>query len=185
LGAAGGHRGGLAPGCLALLHSLFVNMPCASRLPFPTAACQNVGRTPGSSLDEEALDAAPPFAADRRPARPRRLRREQLGLGRRRQPGEDCLGCHREFTAAGTVYGADASQGLAGVTVRIDGTRQQNVTLTTNSAGNFYTTVDFGYGPGATVTVQGASGQSPYELTNRSFAACNSCHPAGRRIHVP
>jgi hypothetical protein len=101
------------------------------------------------------------------------------------RPGEDCLGCHAEFTAAGTVYGADASQGLAGVTVRIDGTRQQNVTMTTNGAGNFYTTVDFGYGPGATVTVQGASGQSPYELTNRTFAACNSCHPAGHRIHDP
>ncbi len=99
------------------------------------------------------------------------------------RPGEDCLGCHREFTAAGTVYAsANGTQGVAGVAVTIYGqTPAQDVHLTTNSAGNFFTTASFGYGSWATVRV-GGTGMAT-ALTSRSIAACNSCHGASNRVH--
>jgi hypothetical protein len=97
------------------------------------------------------------------------------------RPGEDCLGCHSEFTAAGTVYASsDATQGLEGVQVKIYG-MSQDVTMTSNSVGNFYTTVSFGYGSGAFVHV--GSQQMATPLTSRSIAGCNSCHVAANRVH--
>lgn len=114
--------------------------------------------------------------------------KSQAGGDATMRPGEDCLGCHQEFTAAGTVYASSTgTQGVAGVTVRIFG-MSQDVTLTTNSAGNFYTTVNFGYGNSATVQVMGATQQmTNQQLTSRSIGGCNSCHvPAGQgRVHVP
>jgi hypothetical protein len=99
------------------------------------------------------------------------------------RPGEDCLGCHHEFTAAGTVYAsASATQGAAGVAVTIYG-MTQDVHLTTNGVGNFYTTVSFGYGSGASVQVAGATMSQP--LTSSSIGGCNSCHDAGNRVHTP
>jgi hypothetical protein len=101
-------------------------------------------------------------------------------------PGQDCLGCHHEFTAAGTVYAsgsADASAGIAGVTVRIwDGS--QEITMTTNGAGNFYTTQAFARGSSTHVTVTGAA-MSGFLIDG----GCNHCHApggsAGSRVHTP
>lgn len=99
------------------------------------------------------------------------------------RPGEDCLGCHQEFTAAGTVFAsAGGTQGVAGVAVVIYG-MTQDVHLTTNAAGNFYTTASFGYGSGATVQV--GTGGMATALASRSVGACNTCHGAGNRVHSP
>jgi hypothetical protein len=109
-------------------------------------------------------------------------------------PGSDCLSCHTggdapRFTAAGTVYPAgDAASGIAGVTVTLTGSGGgQTVTLTTNSAGNFYTSAALTApidvvldGNGGTVT-----------MVNHNPGDCGSCHapPAGNggapmRVHV-
>jgi hypothetical protein len=103
------------------------------------------------------------------------------------RPGENCLasGCHTNFTAAGTVYGSAAAApnaGLSGVTVTIDGPAASEV-LTTNSAGNFFTTRAFGFP--ATVTVSGAALNMAAELQSAAHGGCGSCHGAGNRVHTP
>jgi hypothetical protein len=103
------------------------------------------------------------------------------------RPGESCLRCHTEFTAAGTVYASlSATQGLEGVTIEIDGFIggvPTTVTMHSNSAGNFYTTVDFTYGPNTWSHVVGATAQQPDAIGDRTYGDCNRCHPAGNRIH--
>ena len=109
-------------------------------------------------------------------------------------PGTNCLSCHTGsgeapgFTAAGTVYGAGnaaADAGVQGATVTLTGSGNGQVArLTTNSAGNFYTSqaltapisVSVTLG-GQTATMSGATG------------ACGSCHAPGTgvrptRVHV-
>lgn len=75
--------------------------------------------------------------------------REEGEGGALMRPGENCLGCHNgtqreapRFTAAGTVFTsatASASAGLGGATVIITDANQAVTRLTTNAAGNFYT----------------------------------------------
>ena len=59
-------------------------------------------------------------------------------------PGENCMrsGCHGNFTVAGTVFpsaASAASAGLANVSVVITDANNAQTTLTSNAAGNFYT----------------------------------------------
>lgn len=68
------------------------------------------------------------------------------GEGPEMSPGEDCLQCHASgehtFTAAGTVFSdpsAPASAGVSGVTVLITDAMGKQVSLTSNAAGNFFT----------------------------------------------
>lgn len=87
-------------------------------------------------------------------------------------PGQDCLACHGEFTAAGTVYAtASSPQGEPGVGVVLNGT----VSLTTNAAGNFYT----GAALPASYTVQISKGGLSRTMTGAS-GACSACHGASR-----
>jgi hypothetical protein len=61
-------------------------------------------------------------------------------------PGQDCLSCHsggeNSFTAAGTIFAKPddpTSAGVSGATVILTDATGAQMTLTTNSAGNFFT----------------------------------------------
>lgn len=102
-------------------------------------------------------------------------------------PGSACISCHREFSAAGTVYGngtAAADAGLAGVTVTITGNNGRTRTLTTNAAGNFYTSENLT--TPLTITVTSASGSRT--ATGHTSGDCGACHqpgsPSPSRVHV-
>lgn len=68
----------------------------------------------------------------------------ELHEGSKMLPGRDCISCHDKMTAAGTVFPTETSAcngtGVARVKVEIlDQSDNVALTLTTNSAGNFYT----------------------------------------------
>jgi phosphatidate phosphatase APP1 len=107
------------------------------------------------------------------------------------RPGEDCLSCHSSgqdaFTLAGTVFGdasAAASSGLSGVTVAITDKNGTKVTLTSNAAGNFYTSQALAF----PVSVQVQSGTAVAQMHSPAErGGCNGCHAASSslgRIHV-
>lgn len=71
------------------------------------------------------------------------------GEGATMQPGGDCIGCHTSgegprFTLAGTVMGdyddATGCNGIDGVQVHVTDANGTVRTLTTNAAGNFFST---------------------------------------------
>lgn len=97
------------------------------------------------------------------------------------RPGENCLtsGCHTAFSAAGTVFAsASGTTGLANATVVIDGSLQR-VEMSTNGAGNFWTTVNFGSGP---VTVNGRPMTMHITAFSTGGCAAAACH-ASSRVH--
>lgn len=85
------------------------------------------------------------------------------------RPGQNCLCCH-SFTAAGTVF-TSSGAGANGVTVSIGG-----LTLTTNAAGNFFTSAPITFP--ASVSVQSANGLRAMPM-QAPGGACSSCHGAG------
>jgi hypothetical protein len=100
--------------------------------------------------------------------------------------GRDCTSCHRDFTVAGTVYGASGSSALAGATIRFttapDGGGTLLLTLTSDASGNFRSSQSLGFGPGVYVDAAGPSGtRSPMKAALPS-GACNSCHDSSKRI---
>jgi len=112
-------------------------------------------------------------------------------------PGSDCLSCHDgrgeapRFTAAGTVYRAGdaaAGAGLAGATVTLVGSvaGQTPAPLTTNAAGNFFTSAPL-TAP-ISVTVQGNGGT--VTRSSHHGGGCGGCHQPGNvagapaRVHV-
>ena len=102
------------------------------------------------------------------------------------RPGEDCTKCH-SYKVAGTVFpsaSAAASGGIANITVTLVDSAQKTITLTSNSAGNFYTDQSIAWPASVSVT-QGSTTVSMIKpLTG---GACNSCHvPDGQgRVHLP
>lgn len=100
------------------------------------------------------------------------------------RPGENCLACHGNFRAAGTVYAsvsAGPCEGIPGATVRITDSQPTVVTRTTNSAGNFFVTQALV--PPLQIVVT-AGGQT-VQMASAPSGACNSCHDSAFRIHVP
>jgi len=100
-------------------------------------------------------------------------------------PGQDCLACHA-FAAAGTVFAsATSAQGVAGATVvlRSPGTGAVLASLTTNAAGNFYTSAALP----SSFDIEVTSGGQTRTMTagSRTVRACNGCHDASFRVHVP
>jgi hypothetical protein len=91
------------------------------------------------------------------------------------RPGANCLACHG-FTAAGTVY-TSGGAAASGVSVTIAGA-SRSIPLTTNSAGNFYTSEAITFPANVTVGGGGAS-------MTAARGDCNTCHSgAGTgRIH--
>jgi hypothetical protein len=99
----------------------------------------------------------------------------------RMHPGMACISCHSSgegprFSIAGTVYPTahepDDCDGANGVQVVITGTNG-TVTLTANSAGNFYTRNAVGTPYTATVI---ANGQTRAMATPQTSGDCNACH---------
>lgn len=100
------------------------------------------------------------------------------------RPGENCLDCHNGFTAAGTLVAATGGGALSGATVTIVGALR-DATATTNSVGNFWTQVDFGY-PVSSVRV--THGSTTRTMTSpisqrQGCAATGLCH--GGAVSVP
>lgn len=94
-------------------------------------------------------------------------------------PGVECMSCHHEFTAAGTVFTTSSStceaghEGGASVEI-LDGTGATAFTLTTNGAGNFYTREPLPMP--FRVRVTGSDGTTATMLTPQTSGDCASCH---------
>lgn len=106
------------------------------------------------------------------------------------KPGEDCLGCHKPggentFNAAGTVFPsaqAAANLGVEGALVQIVDGSGNTVSLTSNSAGNFYTDKAITWPADITIT----QGSNTVQMTAAPSGACNGCHTlTSGRIHIP
>jgi hypothetical protein len=99
------------------------------------------------------------------------------------RPGENCLSCHdgtqheaERYTVAGTVFGsatAATAAGVSGVTVIITDANHAEARLTTNAAGNFYTSQVFA--APYTVAVE-RSGTRFTMAAAPSSGGCASCH---------
>lgn len=106
------------------------------------------------------------------------------GEGGTMLPGANCLACHTsgggeapKFTAAGTVFtDIDGSGKSSNATVYLTDANGQSVTLSTNSAGNFYTTKSLTFPLTAEVDKGGFTMAMGSEI---STGACNSCHQCG------
>ena len=108
------------------------------------------------------------------------------------KPGEDCMRCHDgsgeapRLGIAGTVFScADAATGagLGGVTVVLTNESGDEIKhLTSNAAGNFYTSMALPAGTRVRVEQNGAileMGAAP------SSGACNSCHTVPAQGYAP
>lgn len=100
--------------------------------------------------------------------------------------GQDCLRCHRDFAAAGTVYHADGSID-AGATVRLTtaagGGGSVVVSATSDASGNFHTSQSVGFGSALYADVAGTGAARSMDAAVTS-GACNSCHDAANRIRA-
>ena len=101
--------------------------------------------------------------------------------------GRDCLGCHRDFRVAGTVYRADGSA-YPGATVRLttaaDGGGSVVLSVSTDASGNFYTSQGVSFGSGLHADVAGTGGTRRSMAAPVTSGACNSCHDASNRIRA-
>ncbi len=105
----------------------------------------------------------------------------------RMKPGGDCNDCHRReregpiYAVAGTVYThydePDDCNGSEDVTVVIEGAQGGRVTLTTNSAGNFYAKDSELRGLTWPLTVATAVGGDENWMNSPvDEGSCNDCH---------
>jgi hypothetical protein len=98
------------------------------------------------------------------------------GTGPLMAQGKDCLGCHG-FTAAGTVF-TSSGAGAEGVAVLVGG-----VTLTSNAAGNFYTSAPISFPAVVEARSNGTVKRMPSPAPS---GACNGCHGgSASRIQLP
>ena len=102
------------------------------------------------------------------------------------RPGENCKGCHGELTLAGTVFPsaqAEANEGIAGVTVSVLDSAQNTLTLTSNSAGNFYTDKPITWPANMTLTL----GTRRATMSGAPSGDCATCHTIGVQglIYLP
>ncbi len=100
-------------------------------------------------------------------------------------PGENCLTCHsggeNSFTAAGTIFTKPddpSSAGLAGATVILTDATGKQVTLTTNSAGNFYTDEPLAFPVGAELHHGTQVAAMVRKVPTGACASCHSSPPA-------
>ena len=102
------------------------------------------------------------------------------------RPGENCKGCHGSFSIAGTVFPsaqAQASEGLAGVTVTVVDSAQKTLTLTSNSVGNFFSEDALTWPADITLTL----GSRTASMQGADSGACASCHTSSgqNRVYLP
>jgi hypothetical protein len=100
--------------------------------------------------------------------------------------GRDCLGCHRNFAVAGTLYRADGSA-YPGASVRLTtaaaGGGAVVLSVSTDASGNFYTTQAVGFGSGLYADAAG-TGARRSKTAPVTSGACNSCHDAQNRLRA-
>jgi hypothetical protein len=97
------------------------------------------------------------------------------------RPGEDCRSCHG-FSAAGTVFPAPdaaASGGLAGATVTVSDAAGRQVSLVSNSAGNFYTSASLTAPLSVQITSGGKTAKMQQAVGSGGCATCHSSPGAG------
>jgi hypothetical protein len=97
------------------------------------------------------------------------------------RPGENCKGCH-DFTLAGTVFPstqAQGSDGIDGVTVTVVDANQKTLTLTSNSAGNFYTKNAVAWPAAITLSLGSRTATMP-AAPNGACATCHTTSGQGR-----
>jgi mono/diheme cytochrome c family protein len=105
------------------------------------------------------------------------------------RPGEACVGCHSNFTIAGTVYptghepndcnGVGTS---AGASVIITPASGSALTLAVNSVGNFYSTTRITTPYTAKVQTSKGTRAMAASQTNGN---CNSCHTQNGASSAP
>jgi hypothetical protein len=97
-------------------------------------------------------------------------------------PGEDCLSCHqqddnrRHFSVGGTIFFAPDSaddEGLEGAEIHVTDKNGKQLTLRSNSAGNFYTAEDVAFP--LTLEAQFKNRRLAMQTPAES-GACNTCH---------
>ena len=105
-------------------------------------------------------------------------------------PGSDCLSCHNggiapAWTASGTVFTGAHSQadgGLEGAQVIVTDNNGRQLTLTTNSTGNFYTSETLAF----PIHVQAQFGNKRMAMASApSTGSCNTCHAAQPTSDAP
>lgn len=103
------------------------------------------------------------------------------GNGPEMRPGENCASCHN-FSVSGTIFPkatSSAGSGLSGASIVITGADGKTVTLSSNGAGNFYTSSSIKF-PAKAELVKGANKMAmTQQLTNGECASCHSSSPSG------
>jgi hypothetical protein len=98
--------------------------------------------------------------------------------------GEDCIHCHQDvaptWTIAGTVYSAPDAKpdaGLEGAAVLVNDSAGKQLTLTTNSVGNFYTAEPLTW----PIRVEIQHGTKRMAMSDSPpRGSCNACHTLPR-----
>jgi hypothetical protein len=102
------------------------------------------------------------------------------------RPGDACRACHSTFTIGGTVYPTLHEplncNGKTGVQVVITPASGTAVTLTTNAAGNFYSTAKIAT-PYTAKVVSG--GVERAMMASQTSGDCNSCHTQNGAQNAP
>lgn len=96
------------------------------------------------------------------------------------EPGEDCVSCHfdtkLQWTVAGTVYGqplAEAHEGVEGARIHLTDAEGRELTLRSNSAGNFYSREELKFPLRVEVERDGVRVGMERDAPHGS---CNLCH---------
>lgn len=94
--------------------------------------------------------------------------------------GMPCLDCHngggaKLFTAAGTLYNSAGTVAIGGLIDNVGST-----TLTSDSCGNFYTTIALNLAATKPI-VRGSTNPNP-EMQGAVTGNCNSCHTSALKI---
>lgn len=103
--------------------------------------------------------------------------------------GQDCLSCHksqpasRRWTIAGNLYNdANGTKPVGGATIRIVDAAKKQLDLVTAADGSFHTLT------AVTFPITILASKCPEISTMKQAAndgSCNSCHTAGKRMHLP
>lgn len=100
---------------------------------------------------------------------------EEGGNGPEMRPGENCNSCH-SFKVAGTLFGApdaSASSGKSGGVINLVDAAGKTLSLSSNGAGNFYTSKSLTFPLTASVTLDGVTKTMTAKV---SSGACSTCH---------
>lgn len=95
------------------------------------------------------------------------------------RPGENCKSCHG-FSVAGTVFGdagAAASEGIENASIILKDADGVSLTLTSNSAGNFYSNKSLKFPLVAQITRNGVTKTMTQGVTSGGCATCHASPP--------